>query len=95
MSNREKPVFTKGYDIQGNSILRQLCHWFRIKTQIMGNYGGGPGILCLLRLQLLHYFGKPIFGAKIWLNNQYALKARVRGLITRLKQKIKPEADTE
>jgi len=95
MANQEKPVFTKGYDIQGNSVFRQLCHWFRIKTQIMGNYDSGPGLLCLLRLQLLHYFGKPIFAAKIWLNNQYALKARVRGLIAKLKQKTKREAESE
>jgi len=52
-------------------------------------------LLCLLRLQLLHYFGKPIFAAKIWLNNQYALKARVRGLIAKLKQKTKREAESE
>ncbi len=85
MASRDKTVFTKGYDLAGNTLPRQFGHWIKIKTQIMGNYDTGPGLICLLRLLLLHKLGKPLFALKIWLANQYALKARVRGLINKLK----------
>ena len=86
-SNRsgEKPVFTSGYDLRGNTLPRQLVHWIRIKTRIMGNYDSGPGLICMLRLLALHYVGKPLFAVKIWLNNQYELKRRIRGVINKLK----------
>ena len=81
-----KPVLCKRYDIQGNALPRIIGHWVRIKTSIMGNYNSGPGLRCLLTLWMLHYFGKPMFMLRTWLKNQYGLKARVRGLLNRLKR---------
>ena len=83
---KKKPVFTRRYDLEGNSLPRMLCHWVRIKTAIMGNYDSGPGLRCMMTLWLLHYLGRPLFALRTWLNNQYQMKARLRGLLNRLKQ---------
>lgn len=83
--NGDKPVLTRGYDLRGNTVGRTLRHWVRMKTAIMGNYDTGPGLRCLLTLWLLHRFGGPVFRLRTWLNNQYALKARVRALLNRLR----------
>ncbi len=82
----KKPVLTPRYDLAGNSLLRQVRHWIRTKTSIMGNYAAGPGLRCLLALGLLHYVGKPLFRIRVWLNNQYTLKARVRKAVSRLRK---------
>ena len=82
----DKPVLTRGYDLAGNPVSRTAWHWLRMKTSIMGNYDTGPGLKCLLTLWMLHHFGKPLFRLRIWLNNQYALKARVRGILNRLRR---------
>ncbi len=81
----EKPALTSGYDLAGNTVGRTMRHWFRMKTAVMGNYNTGPGIKCLLTLWVLHHFGGPIFRLRIWLNNQYRLKARVRKILGRIK----------
>jgi len=81
-----KTVFSKRFDIEGNPVPRTLRHWVRMKTAIMGNYDSGPGLRCLLTLWMLHYFGRPLFAIRTWLNNQYAMKAKIRGLLNRLKQ---------
>ena len=81
----DKPVLTRGYDLAGNPVGRTLGHWVRMKTAIMGNYNTGPGLRCLLTLWVLHRLGGPVFRLRTWLNNQYALKARVKGILGRLK----------
>ena len=86
MSQRsDQTTFTKGYDLAGNAITRQLAHWLRMKTAIIGNFSSGPGLKCLLILWALHYLGGPIFKIRIWLKNQYRLKAWLRGLLARFK----------
>jgi len=81
-----KKVFTRRFDIEGNPLPRTLRHWVRMKTAIMGNYDTGPGLRCLLTLWLLHYCGRPLFAIRTWLNNQYALKAKLRGLLNRFRR---------
>ncbi|MGI9318633.1 MAG: hypothetical protein ACR2QW_14990 [bacterium] len=85
MRGLDRPVLNKRYDLTGNTVLRQLRHWFRMKTSTMGNYDTGPGLLCMLKLGVLHYFGRPLFRVRIWLRNQYALKARVRRVIAKFR----------
>ena len=82
----DKAVFTRNFDLDGNGVGRTLRHWVRIKTSIMGNYDTGPGLRCLLTLWLLHYLGRPLFAVRTWLVNQYALKARIRSVIGRLRR---------
>ena len=81
---KQKPVLTSSYDLAGNAIERQIGHWIKIKTRIMGNYDSGPGLRCLLSLWVMHRFGKPLFMLRIWLKNQYGLKARLRRMKSRL-----------
>jgi hypothetical protein len=85
MPQKYKPVLSSRYDIAGNTILRQFLHWLRMKTSTMGNYDTGPGLLCMIKLGLLHYLGKPIFRVRIWLKNQYQLKARVRRVLSKIR----------
>lgn len=85
MPYKNKPVLSGRYDLAGNTILRQLLHWLRMKTSTMGNYDTGPGLLCMLKLGLLHYLGKPIFRVRIWLKNQHQLKARVRRVLSKIR----------
>ena len=47
-------MLNKDYEIDGNPVMRQIRHWIRMKTAIMGNYATGPGLKNLLRLWLLH-----------------------------------------
>ena len=85
MGKKQKPVLNHRYDLAGNTILRQFVHWVRMKTSTMGNYDTGPGLLCMLKLGVLHYFGNPIFRIRIWLRNQYALKAKVRHVLAKFR----------
>lgn len=78
-----KPVTTASYDLCGNTIGRQFCHWVRMKTRIMGKYDTGPGAVCLAKLGVLHCIGAPLFRLRIWLRSQYGLKARLRALINK------------
>lgn len=85
MQPKYKPVLNYRYDLTGNSLIRQFRHWVRMKTSITGNFDTGPGLVCMFKLGVLHYLGKPMFKARIWLRNQYALKAKVRHLLARIK----------
>ena len=71
-------MLNHNYEIQGNSIIRQMRHWIRMKTTVMGNYATGPGLKNLVLLGVLHRFGKPIFQVRVWLNNQYAMKRFIK-----------------
>ena len=81
----KKPVLSKRYDLEGNTLPRIMMHWLRIKTTIMGNYSSGPGLRCMVMLWILHYLGGPIFRLRIWLSNQHRLRARLRRVLTKLK----------
>ncbi len=81
MNTKQKPVFNRRYEIVGNSILRQSIMWFRMKTSILGNFDTGPGLKNLLTLLFLHWFGKPLFRLRIWLNNQHGLKQKVKSIL--------------
>jgi hypothetical protein len=82
----DRAVLTRNFDLEGNGAGRILRHWIRMKTAIMGNYDTGPGLRCLLTLWLLHRVGRPLFALRTRLTNQYALKARIRGLVRRLRR---------
>ena len=84
-NEKQKPVFNRHYDLRGNTLWRQGRHWFRMKTMIMGDYSGGPGLRPLITLMILQYVGKPIFRLRIWFNNQYALKARLKKLLSKVR----------
>jgi hypothetical protein len=81
MSTKQKPVFNSRYEIVGNSIMRQAIMWFRMKTSILGNFDTGPGLKSLLILLFFHWLGKPIFRLRIWLNNQHALKQKIKSIL--------------
>ena len=74
-------MLNKNYEIQGNTVPRQMRHWVRMKASIVGNYATGPGLKNLVLLWVLHKMGKPIFRLRVWLNNQYGLKAKLRRLV--------------
>ena len=80
-----KPVLTGGYDLRGNRISRVIRHWLRMKTRIMGNYGTGPGAICLAKLALLHWFGGPLFRIRLWLATRYQARATLRRFRNRLR----------
>ena len=81
MNQKEKPVLKANFELEGNSTLRTINHWVRMKTSLMGNYSTGPGLKNLIIMFVLHHFGKPLFRLRVWLSNQYALKARLRKLL--------------
>ena len=83
---KQKKVLTDGYDLRGNTIGRVLRHWLRMKTRIMGNYDTGPGLVCLVKLILLHWFGGPIYRVQIWLRSQYGLKSKIRTMLNKTRR---------
>ena len=82
MSTKQKPVLNCRYEIEGNSIIRQLIMWCHMKTSILGNFDTGPGLKSLLTLVFFHWFGKPIFRLRIWLNNQHRLKQKIKAVLS-------------
>ena len=83
MAEKDKPLLTSNYELQGNGITRQIYHWVRTKIHIMGHYDNGIGIKNLVILWVLHKLARPLFFLHIWFNNQYQLKARIKRLIGR------------
>ena len=69
------------YELAGQSVLRQLGMWVRMKTSVLGNFDTGPGLKNLLTLAFLHWLGRPLFWMRTWLQNQHALKAKIRAMI--------------
>ena len=53
-----KRVTTSNFDISGNSIGRVLRQELRFRLIPIGNFGGGPNLKFLLRLWVLHKFGR-------------------------------------
>ena len=76
-----KPVFNKNYEVVGNTPVRQLNIWFRMKTSVLGNFDTGPGLKNLLTLLFFHKLGKPVFWLRTWLSNQHGLKQHVKALV--------------
>ena len=86
--HRYRPVFNHRYEISGNSPVRQLAIWFRMKTSVLGNFDTGPGLKNLLILLFFHHLGKPAFWFRTWFNNQHDLKNRLKQnpLVRKLKR---------
>jgi len=84
--SENKNVLTPGYDLCGNGIGRQFRHWLRMKTRIMGNYDTGPGLICLGKLMLLHWFGGPLYRLQIWARSQYGLKSKLRAALNKFRR---------
>lgn len=80
-SGGSKPVFNRNYEVAGNSPIRQICIWFRMKTSILGNFDTGPGLKNLLTLLFLHKLGRPFFWLRTWLKNRHGLKQSIKAII--------------
>ncbi len=73
------------FQVVGNTVVRQFVHWFRCKTSIMGNYQGGPGLLPLIKMILLHYLGAVYYWTYVRMDFPRLIKHRIRQLIGFLK----------
>ena len=80
---RKNKILTQHYAIEGNSVFRQLFHWLRLKTSLMGNFDTGPGLKNLLTLILVHYFGRGMFWIRTWLRNHHHIRTGVKKIIRR------------
>ena len=78
---KRKPVFSHRYEIAGNSTFRQICHWVRMKTAIMGNYDTGPGLKNLVSLWFIHYAAKPFYWLRTRMRNSHSLKQKVKRIV--------------
>jgi len=78
-------MFTRRYDLAGNSILRVFRHQVLARCIPLGNYGGGAGFKCLLTFVVLHYFGKPIFTILVRFERQAAFLHKVKDRLKREK----------
>ena len=83
ISKSKKPIFSNEYELAGNPLSRQLWHWFRIKTSIMGNYDTGPGLKNLVTLWLVHNTGRPVYWIRTRLNNLHGLKQKIKSRLPR------------
>jgi len=81
MNVKQNPIFNTRYEIDGNSIMRQLIMWFRMKTSILGNFDTGPGLKNLLTLLFFHWIGKPVFWLRLWFSNQHGLKQKIKSIL--------------
>ena len=77
-----KPVFDRNYGITGNPTSRQLRHWFRFKTAIIGNFDTGPGLKNLLTLWFIQNLGKPLFWLRTRLSGRVPLKHLVKSRLS-------------
>ena len=80
---KTKKILSRHYALSGNSVFRQLAHWFRLKISITGNFDTGPGLKNLVTLIIVHYFGRAIFWARIWLRNCQGLTTIIKKIIRR------------
>lgn len=56
-----KKAFNARFDITGNELSRVMKTTSVARFFPLGNFGGGPGLKCMLVLMLVHYFGRPVF----------------------------------
>ena len=80
---RDSRIFNSRYELEGQSILRQLRMWVRMKTSVLGNFDTGPGLKNLITLAFLHWLGRPLFWLRTWLQHRHGLKAKIRTVLPR------------
>lgn len=61
------------FDLYGNEINRIGKYYLISRIARFGNYGGGPGLKCLLIVFIAHFFGKPLGWILVFFEEQLKL----------------------
>lgn len=65
---KSRRVTTRNYDLAGNPIGRVLRRELIFRLIPIGNFGGGPNLIFLLRLWVLHKFGRILYRLALFIN---------------------------